>query len=116
MNHGHLKERIMNGEYNNEKNGSSIGTFAMGLICGAALGAAAGLLLAPKPGVELRRQLAQTTERMRRRAASTVSQAADVVDDVVDRGTQAIQRGREAFDQIRGSGTRPDGGVGTSHA
>jgi gas vesicle protein len=70
------------------------------------------LLFAPKPGADLRRQIGETSDRMRRRMAATMTRAAGAVDNVVDRGAEAVQR----FEQFTGSGTKPDGGVGTSHA
>jgi hypothetical protein len=45
------------------------GAFLMGLIAGAVLGAGLGMLLAPKPGSELRSQLGDTASRLRERAA-----------------------------------------------
>ena len=85
---------------NGHQNGSRVSTFALGLICGAAVGAAAGLLLAPKSGAELRSQLADSTERLRRSALDTYDQAADAVDGVVERGKKAVQKGRDTFDQV----------------
>jgi gas vesicle protein len=73
--------------------------FVMGLLCGAALGAALGLLFAPKRGSELRTQLYDSTERLRRRASEVAneaySQASGTVDDLVDKGRSAIRRGRQ---------------------
>lgn len=45
------------------------GAFLMGLIAGAVLGAGIGMLLAPKPGSELRSQLGDTASKLRERAA-----------------------------------------------
>ena len=42
-------------------------SFLFGLICGAALGALAGLLLAPKPGSELRNDVSDSARRLRRK-------------------------------------------------
>ena len=42
-------------------------TLITGLIAGAAIGAAAGLLLAPKPGNVTRRYLAGRADRLRQR-------------------------------------------------
>jgi gas vesicle protein len=43
-------------------------TFLTGLLCGVAAGAALGLMLAPKPGRELRRQIADSTDALRQKA------------------------------------------------
>jgi gas vesicle protein len=79
----------------------------MGLICGAAVGAAVGLLLAPKAGAELRHQIYETTGRLRKSAeksyASAVDTVSDVVDDVVERGKTAAQRGQETYENVRKS-------------
>jgi gas vesicle protein len=98
----------MNEQLSGQRHGAGAGSFAMGLICGAAVGAAVGLLLAPKSGVELRRQIATSTDRLRQRAATTVDRTAAVVDDAVQRSKDALQHGRETFDQIV-SAARPDG-------
>ncbi len=75
--------------------------FMMGLLCGAAVGAALGLLFAPKPGSELRHQLYDSSERIRRRAGEVASQASGTVEDLVDKGRSAIRRGqRKAEDAI----------------
>jgi gas vesicle protein len=79
--------------------------FMMGLLCGAAVGAALGLLFAPKPGSELRHQLYDSTERIRRRAGEVAgeayNQASGTVEDLVDKGRSAIRRGqRKAEDAI----------------
>jgi|KBSMisStaDraftv2_1062788.scaffolds.fasta_scaffold71624_5 gas vesicle protein len=98
-------------QQNGQSNGTSTGTVVFALMCGAVAGATVALLFAPKPGAELRRQISETTDRMRRRMATTMTRAAGAVDDVVDRGAQAVER----FEQFTGSSTRPDGGAGTSH-
>ena len=56
------------------------------LLFGAALGATLALLMAPKAGVVLRRDVANSVSRMKRQAA-----------DVADRGRRAWNAGRDAF-------------------
>ena len=77
--------------------------FVMGLLCGAALGAAIGLLFAPKPGSELRNQLYDSTERLRRKAGDAYSQASDAVEDIVDKGRTAVRRGRQKVEDAASS-------------
>jgi gas vesicle protein len=77
------------------------GDFMMGMLWGAALGAAVGLLFAPRAGSELRGQLAQQADRLRRRASDGYSKASDTMNDLVDRGREAVDRGREKFDEAR---------------
>jgi gas vesicle protein len=98
-----MKEAMMR-EMNTDSNGSG---FVMGMICGAAVGAAVGLLLAPKAGAELRNQIYETTGRLRKSAAtgyaSAVETVGDVVDDVVERGKVAAQRGQETYENVKKS-------------
>jgi gas vesicle protein len=70
------------------------GNFLMGMVCGAAVGAAVGFLLAPKSGAELRQQISTSADGLRRRAS-------DAVGDVVTRSTKAVQRGRQAYEDVR---------------
>jgi gas vesicle protein len=86
---------------------SSNNSFMLGIVCGAAVGAAVGLLLAPKAGAELRQQLYETSGRLRRKAADGYNAAAETVshavDEVVERGTEAVRKGRETYENIRQS-------------
>jgi gas vesicle protein len=67
--------------------------FALGLFCGAAIGAAVGVLLAPKPGAQLRNDVKSSIDDIRRRAKNIYNAAVDTAEDVVERGTEAIERG-----------------------
>jgi gas vesicle protein len=80
-----------------ERPSGRTGDFLAGVMCGAAIGAAVGLLLATKPGEELRQQIADSTRRFRRKVGETANQAADGVSEVLDRGREAVRRGREEF-------------------
>jgi gas vesicle protein len=80
-----------------ERSSGRTGDFLAGVICGAAIGAAVGLLLATKPGEELREQIADSARRFRRKVSDTYGQAADGVNDVLDRSREAVRRGREEF-------------------
>lgn len=92
-------------QYETEQSSGS--NFLMGLVCGAAVGAAVGLLLAPKSGAELRQQISTSTDKLRRRAVEGYESAAEsvsgVVDDMVERSTKAVQRGRQTFEHVRQS-------------
>ena len=74
-------------EMKNEKTSSGIAEgllwFASGLVVGTGL----GLLLAPKPGEETRRQIADF--------------AADGRHSLADQGRKLVRRGREIFEQGR---------------
>jgi len=95
-----------------DRDSSGMGGFMMGMMCGAAIGAAIGMLFAPKPGVETRQQLAdqaermrqrasQQTDRLRERATQAYSGASETINDVVARGREALDVGREAFNRAR---------------
>ncbi len=81
------------------------GGFMMGLLVGTAIGAAVGLLLAPRSGAEMRRTLADSAEKFRQRANDTYSEASSTVSGLVDKGRKAARAGRErvesAVDEAR---------------
>lgn len=77
------------------------GTFLIGMLCGAAVGAAIGLMLAPKTGSELRQQLRESAEGLRQKASSAYQGASGAVNDVIARGRQAVDAGRETFQRSR---------------
>jgi gas vesicle protein len=80
---------------------STINVFACGVLCGAALGAAIALLYAPKPGVDMRRQMSDSAQRLKRRASVAYEDASHAVSDVMARSRRAIEVGREAFKEAR---------------
>src|SRR4029453_10333488 len=90
------------------------GGFLIGLLCGTALGAAIGLMFAPKAGTELRQRLYDSTEDIRRKAYETYDQASEQVNTMVSKGRQDVHRGREAFDSPRQSAAGQTGGNGTT--
>ena len=71
--------------------------FMTGLVCGTAIGTIVGLLVASKPGVELRDEIADSAQRFRRK----VSDAYDQAGDAVAAGREAFTKGREKFDEAR---------------
>lgn len=75
--------------------------FVVGVMCGAAVGTIVGLLLATKPGAELRQQVADSARRFGRHVGDTYDQAASAINDAVDRGQDAFKRGREKFEEVR---------------
>jgi gas vesicle protein len=87
----------------------------IGLLCGTALGAAIGLMFAPKAGSEIRQRLYDSTGDIRRKAHETYDQASEQVNHMVTKGRQAVDRGREAFESARQSASSPaSGGNGTT--
>lgn len=105
-------------QYDTERSNSTGSNFLMGLVCGAAVGAAVGLLLAPKTGAQMREQLASSGDRLRKRASEGYSTAvhtmSDVVSDVVARGNKAVQKGKSAYEDVREAATAsmPNGNSG----
>ena len=88
------------------------GGFVLGLLCGAALGAAVGLMFAPKAGSELRQTLYDSTDDLRKKATDAYGQATQTVNDYVAKGRDVVDRGRQAFDSARESAS--EGSVGHS--
>lgn len=86
------------------------GGFLLGLLCGTALGAAIGLMFAPKAGSEIRQRLYDSTGDIRRKAYETYDQATEQVNNIVAKGRQAVDRGRDAFESARQSATGQTGG------
>jgi gas vesicle protein len=87
--------------------------FLSGMLVGAAVGAAVGLLFAPRAGADMRERMAESAQRLRRTAGQTYDQATSKVNDVMDRGKGAWERGRETFETARaeyaGDGAEPTG-------
>jgi len=73
------------------------GGFIVGAMYGIALGGVLGLLFAPKRGSELRRQVADSADRVRRQANDLYGTASDTVNEVVRRGRRACEAGTDAF-------------------
>ena len=80
------------------------GGFVTGLLCGAAVGAAIGLLLAPRTGAEMRRTLVDSAERLREKGRETYGAASEVVGRVVDQGRRAAEAGRSRVEDAVNEG------------
>src|SRR5262245_13380373 len=97
-----------------EEESSGGGSFLIGLLCGTAIGAAIGLLFAPKTGSETRQVIYDSTDDLRKRASDVYDQASQkasdaydqasrTVNDYVAKGRDAMDRGRQAFDKAKKS-------------
>ena len=61
----------------------SAGKFIAGFVVGGAIGAIAGVLLAPKSGTETRDDIANTAKEMLRKADETAKQIQSKTDDAI---------------------------------
>jgi gas vesicle protein len=92
------------------------GGFILGLLCGTALGAAIGLMFAPKAGSDIRQTLYDSTGDIRRKAYDAYGQATEQVNAAVSKGREAVERGREAFDAARQTAAGTGGNGSTEYA
>jgi len=81
--------------------GSNIGTAITFLLIGLGVGALTGLLLAPKTGKQLRRDLRRGYEDARDNLGEWADEAKDRVREVGDRVRDAANRGAELADDLR---------------
>jgi gas vesicle protein len=91
---------------------SGAGTVIVAFVLGALTGAAVALLMAPASGEETRRVLAEKAREGRERANEAAKQGRDFMNRQRDTLSSAIDRGRAAYEQARGSATRPPAGSG----
>jgi gas vesicle protein len=85
----------------------------MAFVLGAITGAAVALLMAPASGEETRRVLADKAREGRERANEAARQGRDFVNRQKDTLSSAIEKGREAYEQARGSTSPAPGGGDT---
>lgn len=76
----------------------SVSKFLAGFVVGGAIGAIAGILLAPKSGEETRKMLADSAQDMARRADETAKQIQSKADAAV---TDLQKRGEEIKDKLQ---------------
>src|SRR5512134_2174723 len=81
--------------------------FLYGVLLGGIVGASVALLFAPKPGAELRTELADAGQRFRRKAGEAYTQTSRAVDDMVHMGRSAVRRGQQAAEQAASVFTEP---------
>lgn len=88
-----------------EEEGSTWASVATGVVIGLAVGGIMGLLLAPKPGAELREDLKDKTEetldRLQEATSELMTRTRDLVDQTRDNLTQSVEAGKAAFQEKR---------------
>jgi gas vesicle protein len=92
------KERVMARD-----NGGEAGTIILAFVLGAVTGAAVALLMAPASGQETRRRLADRAREGADRAREVAGQGRDLWNRQRQTFANAVERGREAYQQARGA-------------
>jgi gas vesicle protein len=82
-------------------NGTSAGTVLVTFTLGALTGAVVALLCAPAAGEETRRRLAERAREGRDRASALARDSREFFERQRENVAAAVDRGREAFDQVR---------------
>lgn len=75
-------------------------TFLFGVMVGAAVGAALGLLYAPQTGEATRRDLRRSAERFSKHAQKLYDNASETVEDLAERGADVMDRAKTVADQV----------------
>ena len=89
--------------------GGTAGTVVVAFVLGALTGAAVALLMAPASGEDTRRMLADKAREGREKANEAARQGRELLNKQRDTFTTAIERGREAYQQARGTSGTPGG-------
>ena len=89
----------------NEEEGSTWASVATGVVIGLAVGGIVGLLLAPKPGTELRDDLKDKTEetldRLQEATSELMTRTRDLVDQTKENLAHSVEAGKVAFQEKR---------------
>jgi gas vesicle protein len=83
------------------KDGTSSGTVLVAFTLGALAGAVVALLYAPATGEETRRKISEKAREARERAEAAAREGTEAFRRHRDTVTDAIDRGREVFEQVR---------------
>ena len=81
--------------------GSAAGSVMLAFLVGAAAGAAVALLFAPASGEETRKFIGEKAREGREKAADAARQARNAVDRQREGISAAIDRGRQAYREVR---------------
>ena len=75
-------------------------SFGTGLLLGAAIGALAGLFLAPRPGEETRAQMKERTAGLREKAEELAIEARERVREAIEEGKAVASKIRIGHDEV----------------
>lgn len=89
---------------------SGAGPVVAAFVLGALAGAAVALLVAPTTGDEMRRKIGERAREGREKAEEAARQSREFLNRQKQTLTNAVERGREAYNQARGGGEQPVGG------
>ena len=84
-----------------EGGGAGAGTVLLAFLMGAVAGAAVALLYAPQSGEKTREFLGEKAREGKKRAAEAAEKASEVFNQGRETLSNAIDRGREAYQQAR---------------
>jgi gas vesicle protein len=74
--------------------------FAIGMLCGAAVGAAVALLIAPRAGAELRGQVSDSANRLGQRARDTYGRVKETYDRASETVSEVTSRATDLADGL----------------
>jgi gas vesicle protein len=83
------------GRYESSDGGSHVGTALTFLLIGLGAGALVGMLYAPKPGKQMRKELRRRYEDARETFDDWREQARDVAEEAIERGAELAEEVRE---------------------
>jgi gas vesicle protein len=73
--------------------------FIVGLLTGAVLGVGLGMLLAPKPGSDLRGELGEQAKTVGAKASERYQRASETATVLAERGREIVNQAREAVNR-----------------
>ena len=93
-------EKPSEGTYEPSESGSAVGTAITFLLIGLGAGALLGLLFAPKPGKQMRKEVRRRYQDARETFDDWADQARDVAEEAMERGADIVDDLREKVGPI----------------